>query len=294
MPELPEVETVRRALARHLVGRRVIGLEATAGLRLRLARPVDLTAVRRASVGRTIRGVRRRAKQLLVEFEDRRALVFHLGMTGSFRIVAASESRLPHEHLRFALDDGSEWRFRDPRRFGSVEAWRLTRPGAWPPAVSRLGPEPLGRGFNADALLAALRGRQGPIKALLLDQRLVAGIGNIYASEACHHAGLGPATPATALDRAACQALVEAIRQVLRRAIRRGGSTIRDYASVNGSEGSFHLELTVYGRTGGACRRPGCRGVIQRSIIAGRSTWHCPSCQATLGRPRGGGRRQGR
>lgn len=274
MPELPEVETIRRALADRLPGRI---MRAFTGSGHSLREPVPLAALRRELAGRRVEAVRRRAKYLLIEAEGARALLIHLGMTGSLRLDPADAAPDRHDHLRVSLDDGRELRYRDPRRFGRVAVAALPAPGGWPEEFSGLGPEPLERGFGAKTLHAASRGRKGPVKPFLLDQGVVAGVGNIYANEALFDARIHPARPACSLDAAECGRLARALKAVLRSSIRRGGSTLRDYRTLDGGEGSFQLTLRVYDRAGADC--PVCGAPVVTIRQAGRSTFFCPRCQ---------------
>jgi formamidopyrimidine-DNA glycosylase len=276
MPELPEVETVMRGLAPHLVGARIAGVLATTD-RLRL--PVDLPALRAACRGRTITGIRRRAKYVLVELGDGPGLILHLGMTGAFRIVPQAEPLAVHDRVVWQLADGRSWRFLDVRRFGSVQVCNWPADGADPAALAGLGPEPLGSEFGGDVLHAATRGRSRPIKDLIMDQSILVGVGNIYASEALFRAGIPPQRSGRRLGRTGCERLAVAIRDVLAEAIAAGGTTIADFRAVDGSEGQFAVHLRVYGRAGEACLRCGPAARIRRIVQSGRSSFFCPRCQ---------------
>ncbi len=273
MPELPEVETVRRGLEPLLVGRR-LGRVLVREPRLR--RPVPLDLDRRLR-GRTVLAVERRGKYLVLRL-DRGALLAHLGMSGSFRRCARSEPLRRHDHLRIGLDRRTELRFHDPRRFGMVLP--IDGPLEEAPPLVRLGPEPLGPAFHAEHLLrlARTRRRRTPLHAFLLDQTVVAGIGNIYASEALFLAGLAPGRAAGRLTRPRAERLVEAVRRVLREAIAAGGTTLRDHHDLDGEEGWFARELRVYGRAGEPC--PACGAAIRRQDVRGRSAFRCPTCQS--------------
>ncbi|OGV84569.1 MAG: DNA-formamidopyrimidine glycosylase, partial [Lentisphaerae bacterium RIFOXYB12_FULL_65_16] len=260
----------------HLVGRTLTGVRATSA---RLRRASDVAAIERATVGRAVMDVRRRGKYIVVEFSGGTALLLHLGMTGAMRVCKSEAPRLKHEHVVWTLDNGAEWRFTDPRRFGSVVVCVLPAVGADPCELRDLGCEPLSPQFSARSLYAATRERRKPIKNLLMDQAVVAGVGNIYANEALFGAGVRPERAAAGLTEAECRRLVRAVKQVLRRAIRAGGTTISDFQAPDGSAGRFHVELAVYGRAGLPCRRRGCRGKVRRTVQAGRSTYHCPKCQ---------------
>ncbi len=274
MPELPEVETVCNALRPHLLKRRIV---QTRTYTEKLRYPLDLEG-RPEILQQPIVAVRRRGRWCLVEFANCHVLVIHLGMTGACRIVPATEARQKHEHIIWSLDDEREWRFRDPRKFGSVEIQRLALPGADPDLLRDLGPEPLGPDFTAAHLHAATRGRNMPIKTLIMNNAIVVGVGNIYASEALFRAALRPTTPARRLSLERCERLVQHIRAVLADAIAAGGTTIIDFKTVDGSEGLFSRKLEVYGREGESCLRC-ARTPIMRLVLSGRSTYYCPGCQ---------------
>lgn len=276
MPELPEVETICRALKPRLEGRTVQAVVVrTEKLRLQL----DETALRDCCVGRTIEQIRRRGKYLIVELSDTRALLIHLGMTGAFRVCSQDEPVRVHEHVVWDLPGNSSWRFADVRRFGSVQPCMLSAPGTDPDCLPCLGPEPLGDAFTAEYLHAACRDRKRPIKNLIMDQNVVVGVGNIYASEALFRSRIHPRRASLRLSRETCERLVAAIRDVLTEAIAHGGTTISDFRQVDGTEGKFRLRLEVYGRAGEKCPRCGTRGDIRRVVLAGRSSFYCPRCQ---------------
>ncbi len=272
MPELPEVETIARGLAPVLRGRR---LEAVwgSGLPLHLNRPVDLRALRAVAVGHTIRRVRRRGKYLLIEVDDAGGgVVVHLGMTGRLRVQAASAPRAPHTHVVFTLDGGDELRFADARRFGWVAAGA---PLAGVAALAALGPDPLSE-LDAPRLAQLLAASRAPVKAFLLDQRRVAGLGNIYVAEALFRAGIHPATPARRVASRA-PVLLDAIRAALEGGIARRGTTLRDYVDADGNRGDNARALLVYGRQGEPCSR--CGAPIRRRVDGGRATFFCARCQ---------------
>ncbi|MDR2391644.1 MAG: bifunctional DNA-formamidopyrimidine glycosylase/DNA-(apurinic or apyrimidinic site) lyase [Planctomycetota bacterium] len=273
MPELPEVETVVRALNRALKGKTTTGALSLGRLRF----PFDAAAAGRRLAGKEILRIRRRAKYILIDFPENLALLAHLGMTGRFRVDPSGTPRDRHDRVIFNLLDGLELRFSDARRFGFLKLADLPRPGGIPPECDRLGPEPLERGFTGGLLLALAKKRTLPVKSFLMDQKTVAGVGNIYASEALHAAGIDPRRPTSDLTPVEWERVVRAIKTVLRRAIRQGGSTIRNYRTIDGSEGGFQQSLQVYGKAGGTC--PGCDGKIQSIRIGGRSTFFCPECQ---------------
>ena len=273
MPELPEVETVRRRLGPVLEGATIARVEIVDS---RLTRPVDPAFVAEALVGERIAAVERRGKYLLWRLDSGRTLVVHLRMTGSLRHAPAGE--LPedaHRRATLQLDTGAEVGYRDVRRFGT---WELLDDGHLRPYLAaRLGPEPLAPSFTAARLARLVEGRRAPIKAFLLDQRRVAGIGNIYADEALWRARIHPRRPAGELDEHEIVRLHRAIRAALRRGVELQGSTLRDYVTPDGSSGGMQREFHVYGRLGEPCDR--CGHPIERTVVAGRGTWLCPHCQ---------------
>ncbi|MBN2231731.1 MAG: bifunctional DNA-formamidopyrimidine glycosylase/DNA-(apurinic or apyrimidinic site) lyase [Deltaproteobacteria bacterium] len=275
MPELPEVETVATALRPHLVGRRVMRVCARVE---RLREPLDMQALARLE-GEAVTAVYRRAKYLLLEFAGcRLVLLIHLGMSGRLRLAPVCHPLAGHEHVDWELDNGNLLRLRDPRRFGLVKVAEIVAPGDLPAELDGLGPEPLEPEFTDSCLAAACRGRRRPIKNLIMDSRVVVGVGNIYASEVLHRAGIRPGIPAGDLRPARIARLVVAIRTVLTAAIAAGGTTINDFAGVDGREGYFSRELQVYARAGERCLR--CRrGCIRREVLVGRASYYCPVCQ---------------
>ncbi len=270
MPELPEVETVVRDLRPRVIGRTIASVRV--GVK-RLRTPWDVSWGP-SVCGRRIGAIRRRGKWIVIEFDAPR-LVVHLGMTGQFTAVAASEPEPDHLHLVFALDDGTELRFRDIRRFGSVTLFRDEVAVAAFFDTAGLGPEPFG--LDPAAFRAAVRGSARNLKAILLDQTILAGVGNIYADEACARAALHPARRGDSLTPAECERLRTAIDEVLTTAIAARGSTIRDYVGGSGLAGGYQLSHRVYGRTGDPCRS--CGWAIERVVLAGRSSHYCPKCQ---------------
>jgi formamidopyrimidine-DNA glycosylase len=272
VPELPEVETVRSQLAGVLRGARIESAEI---LDPRLVRPFEPEAIAAELEGERIVSVQRRGKYLIVRFESGRVLLIHLRMTGSLR-HAPWESLGFDAHRRavLRLDNGSDVAYRDVRRFGT---WELLEPGQLGPYLaSRLGPEPLGA-LTARRLGNRLAGRRAPLKAALLDQRTVAGLGNIYADEALWYARLHPLRAAGGLTEGELRRLHRAIRRALRLGVERQGASLRDYAAPDGGRGAMQEEFRVYGRDGEACER--CRTPIARTRVAGRGTWYCPRCQ---------------
>jgi len=270
MPELPEVETTRRGIAPALRNRRIAAVQVHDA---RLRWPIDPALPRRLR-GQRIRRVARRAKYLLLEL-DAGTLILHLGMSGSLRVLDATTPRRPHDHLDLVLDSGLALRFNDPRRFGSC--LYTTAPPDEHPLLRHLAPEPLGPGFDADYLHRVTRKRRVATKQLIMNARLVTGVGNIYASEALFRARIAPTRPARRLSHADCARLVRAIRAVLTLAIRSGGTTLRDYVGADGSPGYFRQKLYVYERAGRPCRV--CGTPIRQRRQGQRSTYHCPSCQ---------------
>jgi formamidopyrimidine-DNA glycosylase len=272
MPELPEVETIVRMLAPRLKGQRIAGVWGS-GLALRLARPVDLAHITALSVRRRFESVRRRGKYILLELGGGTGISVHLGMSGRLRLQAAAEPRLPHTHLVWTLaGGGGELRFIDPRRFGSVTPADLL---STLPELAALGPDPLTE-LDASGLAERLATSRAPIKAFLLDQGRVAGLGNIYVSEALHRARIHPATAASRV-RGRARALLDGIRAALEGGIANRGTTLRDYVDAAGDRGDNLAALLVYGRDGQPCGR--CRTIIRRRVDAARSTFYCPSCQ---------------
>jgi len=275
MPELPEVETIRASLAPGLRGRR---FDRVAVLDARLTRPEPPEVVAAELEGERVADVRRRGKYLVVAFESGRHLLVHLRMTGNVLHPAPDGYRDdPHVRAVVRLDDGSDVIYRDVRRFGTWDLLELGDLDAYF-TTRRLGREPLERGFTAKSLGAALAGRRAPVKAALLDQRAVAGVGNIYADEALWYARIHPLTPAGHLGDTDVAALRDGIRKALRLGIRRQGATLRDYRGADGREGRMQNEFRVYGREGEPCER--CGTPIAKTRAGGRGTWYCPSCQS--------------
>jgi formamidopyrimidine-DNA glycosylase len=270
MPELPEVETTVRGLARFLEGERITRVQLNRA-DLRRPFPADLVQV---MTGATVTALSRRAKYGLIHLDRDASMIFHLGMSGRWRIDP--EVAEPHDHL---LLETASHRFAlcDPRRFGSVDLVVTGALDAWP-QFAALGPEPLGPDLSVGHLKAAFKGKTQSIKLTLLDQRIVAGLGNIYVCEALWRAGIRPTKSAGKVTGPQLARLVSAIVDVLEASIRDGGSTLRDYARPDGELGYFASAFDVYGREGEACRRDD-GGVIQRIAQGGRSTWFCPACQ---------------
>ncbi|PSJ38046.1 bifunctional DNA-formamidopyrimidine glycosylase/DNA-(apurinic or apyrimidinic site) lyase [Allosphingosinicella deserti] len=269
MPELPEVETTVRGLVPVLEGRRLTKFE-TRRADLRRAFAPDL---RQRLTGATVTSLGRRAKYGLIGTDRGDTLIFHLGMSGRWRIDPADIGA--HDHVLLETDAGRRLSLNDPRRFGSLDLVRTEDLPLYGP-FTKMGPEPLGDAFSADYLITALEGRTAPIKALLLDQRIVAGLGNIYVCEALHMAGITPTRPGGRISAMRIGRLVEGVKLVLAAAIEAGGSTLRDYARPDGELGYFSKQWRVYGREGEACQ---CGALIRRRTDSGRSTFFCPRCQ---------------
>jgi formamidopyrimidine-DNA glycosylase len=287
MPELPEVETVRRGLAPAMEGARFAKVEVR-DRRLRWPLPKDFD---KKLEGQTVAGLGRRAKYLLADLTSGDVLMMHLGMSGSFRVGQNAKPGVyyhekskstAHDHVAFHMSNGSLVTFNDPRRFGSMKLIKRAKIDD-EPLLRSLGPEPLGNEFDAAMMAAACAGKKTSLKAALLDQRVVAGLGNIYVCEALFRAKLSPKRQASTLaDRNGkanerAEALVDAIKAVLKDAIEAGGSSLRDHRRTDGALGDFQHNFRVYDREGQPC--PGCKGKIKRIVQNGRSTFYCPSCQ---------------
>jgi formamidopyrimidine-DNA glycosylase len=284
MPELPEVETVRRGLAPALVGRRIKRAQ-TKRPDLRFPFPPRFAARLK---GRRIDALTRRAKYLVAQLDDGTFWITHLGMTGRWSVIGAkkqpgdfyyAEPTDPtHTHVVIEIEDGARLEFNDPRRFGYMD---LIAADAFDthPFFKGMGPEPLGNEFHLPYLKKALAGKKTSIKAALLDQRVVAGLGNIYVVEALHRAGIAPSKEAGRIAAVRQERLYHAIRAVLEEAIEAGGSTLSDYAGVDGAQGGFQHRFRVYDREGEKCPTKNCGGTIARVTQGGRSTFWCPRCQ---------------
>lgn len=272
MPELPEVETVVRGLRPHLVGRTIMRVEQRrADLREKF--PARFAA---RLEGQRVASVERRAKYILIGLADANILVVHLGMTGQL-VIGAKPNRIDtHDHVIITLDDGRVLRFNDVRRFGLMDIIAAKALGSHK-RFKGIGPEPLAADFSAAILESAFKGRRGPIKAALLDQRNIAGIGNIYACEALYMARISPKRRTGTVMRERATLLTKAIREVLEKAVEAGGSSARDYVNANGEQGWFQAQWVVYDREGKPC--PTCRAPIKRIVQSGRSTFYCGKCQ---------------
>lgn len=280
MPELPEVETVRRGLQPHLEGQRIARAEARRP-DLRWPLPPDLVQV---LTGSTVTGLRRRSKYLLADLDRGGTMLMHLGMSGRLLVEGTGlagfhrdPSILPrHDHVVLVTEAGTTITFNDARRFGMVD---LIREDEVHPLLAHLGPEPFDPAFDARYLATAFAGRGLPIKQALLDQKIVAGLGNIYVSEALHRAGIDPRRAAGRVGKARIAALVEHVREVLSDAISAGGSSLRDHRQATGELGYFQHSFRVYDREGAPCPTPGCDGHVRRIVQSGRSSFFCPFCQ---------------
>lgn len=273
VPELPEVETVRRGIAPALEG---ASIERAVIHDPRLVRPFDPEIVAGELVGERVAAVERRGKYLIVRFESGRVLLIHLRMTGSLRQARRGNlAEDPHTRAVLSMDNGSDVAYRDVRRFGT---WEVLEAGELRPFLARrLGPEPLGT-LSADGLGRRLAGRRAPLKSVLLDQRTIAGLGNIYVDEALWHSRLHPLREAGSLDPTERRRLHRAVRKVLRLGIERQGSTLRDYAAPDGAYGTMQDEFRAYGRAGEPCHR--CGRPLARIVVGGRGTTFCDACQA--------------
>ncbi len=273
MPELPEVETVRRGLIPLLLGRTI---ERIVIRDSRLRYPVAKRRLQALLSGRKITAIKRRGKYLLISCGSHGILLAHLGMTGRFQFCTPRTAQASHTHAIFYLSGRKELRFVDPRRFGMLEAIHPEEVAKHSLLVD-LGPEPLSPQFDGTLLSSVCHNRKRPIKNLIMDAKVVVGVGNIYASEALHWAGIHPHRAAGRLSHARIETLVDAIKNVLGRAISVGGTTLRDFSDPNEEAGYFAIELAVYDREGQPCHT--CARVIKRSIQGNRSTFYCPACQ---------------
>ena len=271
MPELPEVETVMRALAPRLTGHVILRTELfSPALRSSLAPLAD------GLPGRKITAVLRRARYIIARLDDGNALVIHLGMTGVIRIESEAVPRRKHEHVFLHLDNGQVFRFEDVRRFGSLEI-HSSRPDGLPEMFDSFGPEPLSADFTPAYLHKRSRGVKTTVKSFLMDNAVVAGIGNIYAAETLFAAGIDPRRRAETLNLIQCRKIVQHACRILEEAIRAGGTTVSDFRQVDGSEGKFAVSLRVYGKAGEPC--PVCGTVFKSVKISGRTSVFCPKCQ---------------
>ena len=270
MPELPEVETTCRGISPHLLG---VQVKEVIVRRYDLRLPISETLAQLE--GRIIKGITRRSKYLLIAVDDGSTLLIHLGMSGSLRITDPAEDWKKHDHLGISLENGCQLRFHDPRRFGLV--LHLSGNPMTHSLLKNLGPEPLEIDFTATYLTAACARRSAAIKLVIMDAKVVVGVGNIYASEALFRAGILPESPAHLLSKPRLSKLVTAIREVLAAAIAEGGTTLRDFLHSDGKPGYFKQQLRVYDRKGQTCRD--CEAEICHQVLGQRSTYWCPRCQ---------------
>jgi formamidopyrimidine-DNA glycosylase len=282
MPELPEVETVRRGLLPGMEGRVIARAEVR---RPDLRWPFPPRMAERLT-GARVTALRRRSKYILAELSTGETLLMHLGMSGRLliqgRVPGAFHHAMPapavHDHVVLDMEDGTRIVFNDARRFGAMDLMSTGAEGAHR-LLAGLGPEPLGNAFSPAHLVAAFQDRRAPVKALLLDQRIVAGLGNIYVCEALWRAGISPSRAAGRIAPRRIAGLATMIRLVLEEAIAAGGSSLRDYRQADGELGYFQHSFAVYGREGQPCRTEGCSGTVARLVQSGRSSFHCPACQ---------------
>ena len=286
MPELPEVETVRRGLAPVMEGARILAADIR---RPDLRWPFPERMAERLT-GARVRRLGRRSKYILADLDSGETLLIHLGMSGRM-LIARKEARQPtadffhalpapakHDHVVLDMEGGARITFNDARRFGAMDLMPTTDTDSHP-LLARLGPEPLGNSFDGPYLADALAGRKTPIKSALLDQRIVAGLGNIYVCEVLYRARISPKRPAGRIAGARVAGMVPVIREVLNDAIDAGGSSLRDHRRTDGELGYFQHSFQVYGREGAPCLAPGCGAEIRRIVQAGRSSFYCPACQ---------------
>jgi formamidopyrimidine-DNA glycosylase len=273
MPELPEVEVLRLSLEPHLVGERIERVEV---LNPALREPVETARLRRGSAGREVVALRRRSKYLLIDLERGWTVAVHLGMSGRLTLAPGDAPLEPHEHVAFHLRSGRRLRLRDPRRFGLVLALK-TAEMETDPHFAHLGMEPLETGFSGEVLARAAAGKRGPVKAFLMDARVVVGVGNIYASESLFRAGVHPTRSVARISAARWDRIADSIVAVLGQAIAQGGTTLNDFADGEGRSGYFQVSLAAYDREGEPCLA--CGTPVRRLVQAGRSTYYCPRCQ---------------
>ncbi|MGB7319753.1 MAG: bifunctional DNA-formamidopyrimidine glycosylase/DNA-(apurinic or apyrimidinic site) lyase [Planktotalea sp.] len=282
MPELPEVETVRRGLAPVMEGARIVQADVN---RPNLRWPFPENMSRRLT-GARIEQLRRRSKYILADLDTGESLLIHLGMSGRMLISGAKLGTFTHnhpapekhDHVVFHMDNGARITFNDPRRFGAMDLLDTSTADAHK-LLSTIGPEPLGNGFNEAYLIDALQGKASPIKSALLDQRIVAGLGNIYVCETLYRARITPLRKAGQISKQRVATLVPIIRQVLSEAIDAGGSSLKDFRQADGDLGYFQHSFDVYGRESERCRTAGCGSLIKRVVQSGRSSFYCPNCQ---------------
>ena len=279
MPELPEVETVRKGLEPYMTGH-VITQADIRRPDLRWPFPDNMAA---RLVGKRVERLRRRSKYILCDLDSGETLLIHLGMSGRMTIsspdkIEAHPALEKHDHVVIDMDNGARITFNDTRRFGAMDLLD-TKTAEQHKLLASIGPEPLGNSFDEAYFVAALKGKNTPIKSALLDQRIVAGLGNIYVCEALWRTGISPLCKAGSLTKARAASLVPAIRAVLNDAIAAGGSSLKDYRQADGELGYFQHSFATYGREDAPCKTPDCKGVIKRVVQSGRSSFYCPKCQ---------------
>jgi len=275
MPELPEVETVKRGLSPFLAGRKIVSVEkARPDLRWPIPRSLEYVLT-----GTRVLKLERRGKYILWYTQDGMVMILHLGMSGRVLITKdLPKAKNAHDHLIFETEDGFFIRYNDPRRFGFIDIVPLKNLAEYR-SLAALGPEPLSNEFNASALRHKINKKQSPIKSVLLDQTIIAGLGNIYVCEALHRSGISPRRKAKNISENKIDSLVIAIRVVLQDAINAGGSTLKDHLQTTGEMGYFQHQFRVYSREGEECMKKSCSGIIKRIIQSGRSTFFCGKCQ---------------
>ncbi|NOQ45661.1 MAG: bifunctional DNA-formamidopyrimidine glycosylase/DNA-(apurinic or apyrimidinic site) lyase [Desulfobulbaceae bacterium] len=275
MPELPEVEVTRRGLLPHLPGHRITAVHWS---NKRLRTPMPRKHLKAHIENHTVLTIDRRAKYLLIRADNGSVLVLHLGMTGKLGLFPAAAPRAKHDHLFLRLDNDIELRFNDSRRFGSIIVWPAEQSDQLEEAFTAgKGIEPFSASFTMENLLALARNKRQPVKAFLMNSKMIAGIGNIYANETLFDAGIAPETTVNQITEKEWQQIILSCRMILKKAIEAGGSTISDFLGSSGQPGYFQLQLLVYDRAGEACK--GCGALIEKKALAGRATYFCPRCQ---------------
>jgi formamidopyrimidine-DNA glycosylase len=275
MPELPEVEVICRGLQNHILQRRIEKVHCS-GKRLRF--PMDCTALNRELCGQSIYSLTRRAKYLRLQFSNGAILIIHLGMTGNMGVFKKGSKTKKHDHIRWTLDNNTELRFNDTRRFGAVHLFSAEEASKGVKAFfSKTGPEPLSRACSTKYLFNRAANKKQPVKNFIMDSHIIAGIGNIYANESLFRAGIHPTIPASTLTEKDWRRLLTVIRKTLRHAIQCGGSTISDFVNASGDGGYFQMNFQIYGKEGEQCVT--CQETIQKVTIGGRASFFCPRCQ---------------
>ncbi len=275
MPELPEVEVICRGLQNHIIGRRIEAVHCS-GKHLRS--PVDCTGLSDELCGQSINSLTRRAKYLLLQFTGGAALILHLGMTGNMGIFKKGSKTKKHDHICWTLDNNTELRFNDTRRFGAVHLFPAEEASKGVKAFfAKTGPEPFSRTCSTKYLFNRAANKKQPVKNFIMDSHTIAGIGNIYANESLFRAGINPTLPASSLTEKEWKRLLTVIRKTLKHAIQCGGSTISDFVNASGDGGYFQMNFQIYGKNGEQCRQ--CQETIQKITIGGRASFFCPRCQ---------------